>query len=231
MRTRSLICRLWVGLLFILLSAACSSALPARQPTATAAPPTLPALPSVTAAVSATPLPSATATPAPPTAAPSETPTNTALPEPSVTATFPPPPPTASGDSAIYIYLIQTGGGGEAACGDSVMPVNTGAWRTGDMESDVRTSLERLFVKQQYIAGLTNPAYLSNIQVGTVNYKAFQGIIEIRLSGTYVRSGERCDDRRVRAQVWGTIRQFSGIKTIDILLNGNLLGDILAGGQ
>lgn len=167
---------------------------------------------------SATPTQTATAAPSE-TSTPEDTPTATAA------------PPTPSGEDAIYIYMIQKDNGGPIACGDSTVPINTGVWRTGDMESDVRTALQRLFVKQQFIAGLNNPAYLSNIQVDSVDFKSFQGILSIRLSGTYVRSGDRCDDRRVREQVWGTIRQFSGIKTIDILLNGNLLGDILAGNQ
>lgn len=177
-----------------------------------------------TATATATLAPSAT-----PSLTPTVAPSETSTPEdtPTVTAA----PPTPSGEDAIYIYMIQIGNGGPIACGDSSVPINTGVWRTGDMESDVRTALQRLFVKQQFIAGLNNPAYLSNIQVDSVNYKAFQGILSIRLSGTYVRSGDRCDDRRVREQVWSTIRQFSGIKTIDILLNGNLLGDILAGSQ
>jgi hypothetical protein len=96
---------------------------------------------------------------------------------------------------------------------------------------DVATALKNLFVKRQYIAGLYNPAYLSNIIVDKVDFKPYQGIISVRLLGTYVRSGDRCDDRRVREQVWRTIRQFPGVKTVDILLNGNLLGDILATGK
>jgi hypothetical protein len=168
--------------------------------------------PSATLTITSTPAPSETSTP-------EDTPTATAA------------PPTPFGEDAIYIYMIQKDSGGKVACGDSIVPINTGLWRTGDVESDVRTALQRLFVKQQFIAGLNNPAYLSNIQVDSVDFRNFQGIISIRLSGTYVRSGDRCDDRRVREQVWSTIRQFSGIKTIDILLNGNLLGDILAGNQ
>jgi hypothetical protein len=226
--------------LFSLLVSGCSSApatpqaalpSPVEQQTS-AAPTEPPAAPTATSspAPENTPTPAATlepsATPSPsPTAAPSETSTPTNTP----TATS--APATPSGEDAIYIYLIQPETGGPVACGDSLISINTGLWRTGDVESDVRTSLERLFVKQQWIAGLYNPAYLSNIQVDSVKFKAFQGILSIRLSGTYVRSGDRCDDRRVREQVWNTIRQFSGIKTIDILLNGNLLGDILAGGQ
>lgn len=169
------------------------------------------------------PVPSATLTPTRPS------PTETPFPSPTPTLTS--LPPTPSGDEAIYIYLIQQDTGGLIQCGktgDSVIKVNTGIWRSGDVAADVATALRSLFVKRQWIAGLYNPAYLSNINVTSVDFKPFQGLISIRLAGTYVRSGDRCDDARVRAQVWSTIRQFPGIKTIDILLNGNLLGDILA---
>lgn len=196
--------------------------------TATVAPAEPTGTPSPTQA--STPTPTATQEPsATPTLTASVAPSETSTPTDTPTITAAPPTPT--GEDAIYIYAIRIGDGGPIACGDSVVPINTGVWRTGDVESDVRTALQRLFVKQQYIAGLINPAYLSNIQVDSVDFKAFQGILSIRLSGTYVRSGDRCDDRRVREQVWSTIRQFSGIKTIDILLNGNLLGDILAGNE
>lgn len=230
----------FIFVMLSLLLSACSPAPAAPQtslpPTpeqqATAVPTSLPALPTSTLppTLASTSTPTVTGEPSatpPPTetAAPSETST------PTVTPTATAPAATPSGDDAVYIFLIQPDSGGNVACGDSLISINTGVWRTGDVESDVRTALQRLFVKQQWIAGLYNPAYLSNIQVDSVKFKAFQGILSIRLSGTYVRSGDRCDDRRVREQVWNTIRQFSGIKTIDILLNGNLLGDILAGGQ
>lgn len=126
------------------------------------------------------------------------------------------------------IYAIQLDTDGPVACGDSLVPINTGVWRSGDIAVDVAEALRRLFVKQEYIVGLYNPAFRSNISVDLVDYHAFNEEISIRLSGTYVRSGDRCDDGRVRAQVWTTIKQFGGVKTVDILLNGNLLGDILA---
>jgi hypothetical protein len=124
--------------------------------------------------------------------------------------------------------MVQTDTGGPVACGDSLVKINTGQPRSGDVQTDVATALRSLFVKSQYVAGLYNPAYLSNISVTSVEYKASSEYVGVELSGTYVRSGDRCDDSRVRAQVWTTIRQFPGVRTVYILLNGNLLGDILA---
>jgi hypothetical protein len=193
-----------------------SSATDTPTPTTPAPPSATPAPPTATDTVippTLTYTPTSTVEPTL-TLTPTETPTHTAL-------------PTPTGDQAIYIYMIQTGNDGPIGCGDTAIPINTGIYRTGDIELDVATALANLFVKRQYIAGLYNPAYLSNIQVDSVNYKVYDSKVEVMLSGTYVRSKDRCDNSRVRAQVWSTIRQFPGVKTVYILLNGNLLGDIL----
>jgi hypothetical protein len=181
-----------------------------------------------------TPLPP-TDTPVPPTE--TGTPTNTATqpptdtPAPTATPTETIPPPTASGDQAVYVYYILKDDGGPVGCGDTAVKINTGAYRTGDVATDVAVALNRLFNKQQYIGNLYNPVYLSNWRVDSVDFKAYEGQVNVSLSGGYVRSGDRCDDSRVRAQIWSTIRQFPGVKTVYILMNGNLLGDILATGK
>lgn len=183
-------------------------------PTATPIPPT------ITPTATATLAPSATAT-----ELPTETPT------PSSTATETLIPPTPSGEDAVYVYYIQLETGGPVSCGDSLIRANTGAWRIGNVEADVTTALNRLFYKREFIGSLYNPIFRSNFQVQSVEFKDFSGYIEVNLVGTYVRSDDRCDDSRVRAQVWTTIRQFAGVKTVKVLLNGNLLGDILATGK
>lgn len=192
--------------------------------------------------------PTATYTQPVPTASslpPTVTQTATETLTPSVTATTPPtetptPPSTAtetlipltpSGEDAVYVYYIQLDTGGPVSCGDSLIRANTGAWRTGDVEADVTIALKRLFYKREFIGSLYNPIFRSNFQVQSVEYKDFSGYVEVNLVGTYVRSGDRCDDSRVRAQVWTTIRQFPGVKNVKVLLNGNLLGDILATGK
>jgi hypothetical protein len=109
-----------------------------------------------------------------------------------------------------------------------MVAANTGLRRTGDVEADVRTALGRLFFKRQWFGKLVNPVYLSNLSVADVVFNESTGEVSVNLEGTYVRSGDRCDEGRVRAQIWTTIRQFKGIKTVYILLNENLLGDILS---
>lgn len=186
--------------------------------------------------------PTVTPTPQPPTDTPlpptetvtptaSATPVPTETPTPSETPTVTAPPPTASGEEAIYVYYILLGDDGPLSCGDSAVKVNTGAYRSGNVETDVAAALQRLFNKQQYIGNLYNPVYLSNWRVDSVEFKEYEGLVNVSLSGGYVRSGDRCDDSRVRTQIWSTIRQFPGVKTVYILMNGNLLGDILATGK
>lgn len=186
--------------------------------------PTSESTPQPTAVWTETPLPpSATATfTVSPTATSTQTSTQTFTPTNTVV------PPTPSGDQAIFGYYIAVDTGGPIACGDDLIPVNTGAWRTGDIEVDVAEALRRLFFKQMYVAGLYNPIYLSNLEVVNVDYKAYEKQVSIDLAGTYVRSGDRCDDGRVREQIWTTVRQFPEVSKVYILLNGNLLGDILA---
>ncbi len=189
------------------------------------------AIPATETATSPSPTETAPPTVPPPTATSTSTPEPTATSTPSETPTETLPPPTPSGDDAIYVYYIQLDTDGPVACGDSVIRANTGVARSGDIEQDVSTALKRLFFKREFIGALYNPVYLSNIEVESVDFKAYEGEVSVKLKGTYVRSGDRCDDSRVRAQVWSTIRQFPGVKTVYILLNDNLLGDILATGK
>lgn len=229
MHKLSTVRRLIMGVLIIVLLAGCASSAGTAVPTATLPEPSpTAAQPSQTPTdiPTETPQPSATPTETP---LPSATPTETLTPTPTDTPTATLPPPTPSGEDAIYIYYVQLDNGGPVGCGDTAIKINTGQWRTGDVAQDVKTALQRLFSSRyQYYGNLYNGLYASNISVDTVSFKAFDGVVSIRLSGTYGRTDDRCDNSRSRAQIWSTIRQFSGVKTIDILLNGNLLGDILA---
>lgn len=217
--------RLLNSLILLVLLAGCAAPATPLPPTATEIPPS-PTQPPPT--VTFTPLPTETPVPTE-TPTPTPIPTETSTPTPTETATATLPPPTPSGEDAIYIYYMLLDNGGPVGCGDTAIKINTGLWRTGDVAQDTATALKRLFASHYKDMGnLYNALYASNIKVDTVSFKAFDGIISIRLSGTYGRTDDRCDNSRSRAQVWSTIRQFSDVKTIDILLNGNLLGDILA---
>lgn len=229
MRSRSIMRYLALLVSTSLILAGCSSS--AQEPTPLA--PTTTSIPSATAIPPTdtqvpTPTASDTSTPTE-TATPTQTSEPTETPLPTDTATVTPPPPTPNMENAIVIYYIIKGTGGPVSCGDSLYAVNTGLPRTGEVASDVATALKRLFgYRYEYNGALYQSIYQSNISVDSVSFKPSTGLISIRLGGTYVRTGDDCDNSRARAQIWQTIRQFSEVKTIDILLNSNLLGDVLA---
>jgi hypothetical protein len=55
--------------------------------------------------------------------------------------------------------------------------------------------------------------------------KLENGLITVNLKGTYTPSDDDCDNTRVKAQVWNTIKQQQGVETTNIYLNGIPFGD------
>jgi hypothetical protein len=88
----------------------------------------------------------------------------------------------------------------------------------------VSKALSILFAnKSQYWGELYNPVSFSNLSVENVSFD--DGLITVNLRGTYIPSGDDCDNTRVKAQVWSTIRQYRDIKRTNIYLNGGPFGD------
>jgi hypothetical protein len=165
---------------------------------------------------------------------PTLTPTlaNTETPTPTVTYTLVPqgggfPLPGASGDT-VNIYFIQ-GSAGSAACDVKIVAVSSGVKITGDIEPDIKAGLRKLFsYKEQYYGSLYNPLYSSNIRVKNVSFRSKIGLVEVYMSGDYNPSGDPCDNLRVKAQIWSTIKQFRGVKNTNIFLNNIPFGDRLS---
>ncbi|GAB4398932.1 MAG: hypothetical protein OHK0052_22160 [Anaerolineales bacterium] len=159
--------------------------------------------------------PTATVTPIPPTATATETPTETPSPTPTFIVT-----PGESNEIHIYYVLLNTGG--SAACGDSMIAVRTGLLRTGDIAKDVKAGLEVLLRnKNEYFGNLYNPLYASNLSVSEVTFEKSNGYVWIYLYGTLVRSGNSCDNTRIKLQVWQVARQYAGVKKVKVFLNDN----------
>jgi hypothetical protein len=134
------------------------------------------------------------------------------------------PSPT---DKGVKIYFVQLETGGSVGCGDSVVPVGSGVKATGDIAKDVEAGLKVLFSNQwDYNGNLYNPLYRSKISVRYVNYE--DGLISVHLGGDYNPSGDDCDNTRVKAQIWSTIRQFRDISRTNIFLNEIPFGDRLS---
>jgi hypothetical protein len=168
-----------------------------------------------------TPLP--TNTPVPPTATATEMPTLTA------SATSPPSPSGSIGGSvenAIKIYFVLPPVGGATGCDATAIGVGIGQSRSSDIANDANIALKQLLSnKSEYAFGLYNPLSRSNIKVGNVKFDRSSGLITVNLRGTYSKPKDDCDNTRVKAQVWSTVKQFRGVKATNIYLNGIPFGD------
>ena len=226
-----------VFFLLIILPMVVISGCASQTPEPTPVPPTATEVPP-----SNTPVPP-TDTPVPPTATATETPTPTAIststetPLPTNTPTSTPtytstPAPSSSGsvgssvENAIRIYFIQPNVGGTVGCGDNAIGIGIGQARSNDIGKDAKIALEQLLsYKSEYVNGLYNPLFRSNIKVASVKFRRSNGLITVNLRGTYKKPQDDCDNLRVKAQVWSTVKQFRGVKMTNIYLNGIPFGD------
>ena len=182
-----------------------------------------------------TPTPTFTETPIPPTptpVTPTNTPEPTQTPVPTLPPTNPPPPPatpkpavpteTPYGQKPIYIYFIALNTGGNVACGDTVIPIDSGVKTTDDLILNIQHAMRQLLVYHtEHIGELYNPLFKSQMSVASVSYGASGSRLTIELSGKYVKTDDKCDGARVMAMLLATIRQFPGIAgNPDISLNG-----------
>ncbi|MGB9521980.1 MAG: GerMN domain-containing protein, partial [Anaerolineales bacterium] len=133
---------------------------------------------------------------------------------------------TSVGGKPIYIYFIQKKGGGNVACGDSLVYYLTGKYRTTDVEADIKTALQNLFAyKTAEFGGSYNPLYKSKLQV--VSVEAMDGTVNIELSGQLVLSDDKCDGSRILAMLQATVKQFPGVGTPKFSLNGEGIKNFL----
>ncbi len=186
------------------------------------------------------PTPTATATEVPatetPTPAPTDTPTAvpTDTPEPTATATITPTvtlAPTSavlfkSVPNSVHIFFIQKDTGGKY-CGDSLVEIGTSVPRTGDIEKDIAAALTKLFsFHSEYVGTFYNPLHAANFKVGSVTTESNDYVI-IRISGSLKRTKDKCENQRLRAQIWSTFSQFKSSIPIDIYLSKAHLGDLI----
>ena len=200
---------------------------------ATATPaPTETQAPTPTATFTAIP-PTETPTPAP-TSTPTSLPTDT--PEPTATATITPTvtlAPTANNatlfksvPNSVHIFFIQKDTGGKY-CGDSLVEIGTSIPRTGDIEKDIAAALTKLFsFHSEYVGSFYNPLHAANFKVGSVTIENNDYVI-IRISGSLKRTKDKCENQRLRAQIWSTFSQFKSSIPIDIYLAKAHLGDLI----
>ncbi len=172
----------------------------------------------ITPLPSDTPIPQPTVTPIP-TEIPTQPPTQ-------APATPAGPAPTLSKEQAILVYYINKEEKGTFGCGEALWYVKTRNPKTGDIPMDVKAALSTILsVHSETIGILYNPGYASNISVSSVEFS--DGRVTVYLTGSYVRTKDRCDASRFNDQLRFTIKQFAGVKEIVIKLNGAPLADAL----
>lgn len=140
----------------------------------------------------------------------------------------PPPSPTATvplTTYGIYYILIAKDTGGPFGCGDSLIQYYPGVWVNGDMEDDIVAALNALFSNHsEYVGDLYNPIYQSQLKAKGVEIVG--GDVVVTLGGSLVRPKDDCESKRMRAQIWYTISQFTSTRPV-VYLNNALLGDLL----
>ena len=218
--------------LSLLAGAACQAAAPV-SPTPTAVAPSATSLPPTNTPTVAPP--TVTSTPVPPTATLTSEP-STATPLPTDTPTISPTATSASaaagglpggGGDTVRIFFIQEKTGGPI-CGDLAIGIGSGVPRSKNTAADLEAALKVLFsYRTEYVAGLYNPLYRSTLSVNQVEFHS-SGLVEVWLTGKYERTKDKCDNSRVKAQVWSTVRQFRGVTATNIYLNAVPFGDLVS---
>lgn len=137
-----------------------------------------------------------------------------------------PPPPTGGPVGAgIVNYFFILGTGGPLGCGDSIFYNNTGQVRTGDLERDIATALQKqLSNRAEYVGDLYNPLHKSNLKVNGVDFDPASGHVAISLNGS-MSSTYDCEAKRMGEQVLYTLSQFPEVKSRVIWLNSGLFED------
>lgn len=224
----------WFILIFL---AACSTptAVPIQElPSATPASPTAtvkpPSLTPTNTLLPPTDTPVPTRTPLPPTATPTtavptDTPTETATASPTVVVTQAGASlPSGSRDSVKIFFILQNTDG--PICGDTAVSVNSGIKRSGSISKDTAEALKQLFsYKSEYVGNLYNPLFRFKFRVNSVEFDDDDGLITVELTGHYEQPKDKCDNTRVKAQIWQTVRQWRDVKATNIYLNGIPFGD------
>lgn len=188
---------------------------PTQTPTSTHTP-----LPSPTSPPTDTPEPTLTFTQPPPT--------DTPLPPPTEAPTIPPQPTaTLSKDQAVLVYYINKNEKGQFGCGEALWYVKTHFPKTGNIMVDVTNALKIILTYHSDTIGtLYNPGYASNLTVKNVDFNS--GQIKVFLTGEYVKTKDPCDAARFKDQLRFTIKQFPGVTSIVIYINGTPIADVLS---
>lgn len=132
--------------------------------------------------------------------------------------------------NGVVYYLIHLGTGGPFGCGDSLVAINSGIKKTGNLEQDIINALNALFnLKTEYSGPFYNAMYQSSLKAKSVKMDGRIAVVYTR--GTVVKPPDDCDKERYRLQVFTTVRSFAGVDRAYIWANDVFLGDLLEQGN
>jgi hypothetical protein len=131
-------------------------------------------------------------------------------------------------EARIFMTALNDNGasGKKIGCGDSVVPVII---TVSDASASLRGALDKLLaVRTPYYgqSGLYNALFRSDLRLVSVSVQ--NNTAEIKLGGALTIGGV-CDTSRILAQFEATALQFSGVKQVNVYLNGKKLQDLFSG--
>ncbi|MBV8199425.1 MAG: GerMN domain-containing protein [Acidobacteria bacterium] len=141
-----------------------------------------------------------------------------------------PAPEAAATVDRVRVFLIAPKDGGragrQAACGDSLVPVEVTLPRPAPALEGALRALLAMGDPYDRASGLLDALYASRLEVAGVERQGAQ--VKVRLTG-YVELGDDCDNSRMLAQLTATALQFRGISDARFEVDGQSLQDLLQG--
>lgn len=129
----------------------------------------------------------------------------------------------------MYYYFVAADADGPIGCGEELIPFSTGILPTGDVSTDVRTVLERLFAaKVQYQYGAYNPLYISNLIIESSQYEEAFDEIVVRTTGNLNKGEKGCEWDRIRLVVRATVRAAANGESVEVRFNQHAFNDYVS---
>lgn len=175
------------------------------------------------------PTPTATATTPAATATPSNTPTPPPSDTPTATQTLTPSPTFDYKDpNQLFNYYVVPNADGVVECGANLAKIGIGILPTGDPVTDIRLTLQTLFApKAQWVYGLYNPMYGSNISITDIQWNDELKEYWVYTTGSLIRGEQSCQWDFLRNQINYTIKNIPGVEGVEVRFNKHAINDVL----
>lgn len=132
--------------------------------------------------------------------------------------------PAAGREVKVFLVALDDKGkrGRRIGCDDSLVPVTRTVTAAG---APLQAAVEELLaVPREFEGGLGNYWAGENLRVQSASVS--RGVATIRIRGTLPVAGV-CDEPRIEEQIKATARQFPGVRTVRVFLNGQRLSDAI----